>query len=541
MAELQLTLLGGLRLAYGDDPLADLSSAKARALLCYLAVTGRPHSRQALAGLLWGELLEEDARRNLRVVLMRLRERLAPHLSVTRETIAFDRASPYRLDTEQFQRALHAAQGAADPAPLQRAVELYQGEFLEDFHLRDAPFFDEWVVATRERLRQQVLDTLQRLVVYHTDRAEHGRGLAYARRLLAFDPWREEAHRQLMLLLALAGQRSAALAQFEICRRVLAEQFEVEPAPETVALYRRIGVESLATASAPAAQPAAPPPAAELPPFLAGPPVLHPRHFFGRERELGRIFGLLRRAPLQNAAIVGRRRAGKTSLLHHLRTICTAPSSQLRPGQRTDWLPEPGRYRWAFIDFQNPRLGTRAGLLRSLLGQLGLPQPTPCDLDGFMEAVDGGLHGPTVILLDEIEVALQRYHELDDGFWEGMRSLATSQTAGQLAFVLASSAAPETLAARGGLSSPFFNIFGYTTTLGPLSEPEARALVACAPIVFADVDIEWILARSESWPLLLQILCRERLAALEAGETGEEWRAEGLRQLSPFRHLLEAP
>ena len=80
----------------------------------------------------------------------------------------------------------------------------------------------------------------------------------------------------------------------------------------------------------------------------------------------------------------------------------------------------------------------------------------------------------------------------------------------------------------------------YTTvTLGPLTVPEAQALVASAPPPFSAADAEWILAHSGRWPLLLQILCRERLMALDEGVTDTAWQEEGLRQITPFRHLLE--
>ena len=158
-------------------------------------------------------------------------------------------------------------------------------------------------------------------------------------------------------------------------------------------------------------------------PFIAGPPIMHPRGFFGREREIRRIFGLLRQPPLQNAAIIGPRRSGKTSLLQYLKNITITPPTQLRPGQRYDWLTQPERYRWVFVDFQDPRVGSREGLLRHLLTSLGLGVP-PCSLERFLDIMCRNLSRPTVILLDEIGVALQRYPELDDTFWEGLRSLA---------------------------------------------------------------------------------------------------------------------
>lgn len=343
-------------------------------------------------------------------------------------------------------------------------------------------------------------------------------------------------------------------------RRTLGDQVKTPRFIETVPTrgYRFIGTlvhPALPEAHAPAGHEggidrAAPGPGAlrpdeplELPEaehsFIVGPPIPQPRRFFGRERELTRLFTLWKRLPLQNAAIIGPGRSGKTSLLLHLRRLSTTPAGHLRDGQRADWLQRPERYQWLFADFHDPRLGTRAGFLRHLLLHLGLAIPDPCDLEHFLDAVTDHLHAPTVILLDNIDVALQRYTALDNTFWEALRALATTQVEGRLAFVLAACQPPHDVARQCGLSSPFFNIFGYTAQLGPLTEPEARALIASAPQPFARAEVDWILAQSQHWPLLVQILCRERLYALDEGDTSSTWQTEGLRQITPFRHLLE--
>lgn len=272
--------------------------------------------------------------------------------------------------------------------------------------------------------------------------------------------------------------------------------------------------------------------------FVVGPPILHPRAFFGRETIVKRIFGLLKRLPLQNAVIIGPRRSGKTSLLHYLRAITRVPAGQLRPGQRNDWLEQPERYQWVMLDFQDARLGRKEGLLRALLGGMGLPVPEPCTLDRAMDMISGGLRRPTVVLLDEVGKALQSYRDLDDDVWESLRALGP-QVGGNLGFVLATHATPVALAHDSGHSSPFFNIFGYTTNLGPLSDAEARQLIASAPLPFPEEDVAWIIAQSGRWPILLQALCRERLASLDEGENGEEWREAALEQLAPFRGLLD--
>jgi hypothetical protein len=173
----------------------------------------------------------------------------------------------------------------------------------------------------------------------------------------------------------------------------------------------------------------------ELAPFIVGPPITHPRQFFGREQELQRIFGLWKRFPLQNVAIIGSHRSGKTSLLHYLENITTATPAQVRPGQRTDWLPQPERYQWVFVDFQDARMGNKERLLRYLLTSLNIPVPDPCDLNSFMDVVSHHLQTPAVVLMDEIGAGLAS-PELDQQFWWSLRSLGSNYTDGKLGFLL---------------------------------------------------------------------------------------------------------
>lgn len=533
---LKLAFLGRMRLEMGETLLSGLASSKARALLAYLAVNGRSHSRQSLAGLLWPDMPEADARRNLRGDLMKLRQVVEPYLTVTHQTIAFNVDSDYWLDVAEFKRlAAPNLQSRISNSQLETAVSLYRGEFLEDFYVRQAPQFEAWVMQQRAELRAIALSAYQSLTAVYAQRGEYEAGIGLGRRWLALDQTNEAAHRQMMRLLASQGQRSAALTQFEACRQILADELGVEPGRETAVLYQSIKSGQWETPST--SQRLAPtlhPSALSLQPFIAGPPITRPSQFYGRQREIKRIFNLLQRPPLQNAAVIGDRRSGKTSLLHHLRTIAAAPPQQLRPDQRRNWLPDPARYRWVFVDFQDARMGQSANLLRYLLEQMGFSHTGGGDLDTFLDVVSDNLTAPTVILFDEIGVAMARYPELDDAFWESLRSLATNQTGGNLAFILAAHESPAELARHGGLGSPFFNIFGYTARLGPLTDAEARQLIASSPIPFSEADVDWLLAESGRWPMPLQILCRERLLTLEEGETGDGWREDALRQAAPF-------
>jgi hypothetical protein len=236
-------------------------------------------------------------------------------------------------------------------------------------------------------------------------------------------------------------------------------------------------------------------------------------------------------------AVVGAKRSGKTSLLHYIRQITTTNPTQLRPGQRHDWLPQPDQYRWVFINFQDARMCTLARLLEYILSELHLTAPKECSLYDFLDIIREELRFPTILLLDELSAALAA-PELDRSFWGSLRSLVSHETSGSLAFVLAAHDIPVRLAENQDKTSPFFNLF-QTIELGPLTSAEARELIRTSPQPFALADVEWILEHSGRWPALLQILCQTHLFALEGGQTDKSWRKEGLRQLAPFRYLLD--
>ncbi len=312
---LKLALLGPLQVARGETDVTERTSGKAQALLCYLAVTGRSQSRSVLADLLWSEMPEEAARSNLRMALSNLRREVEPYLTVTRDSLGFNVESPYWLDVGEFARLVTPVSRLAESrlrdeevASLTEAVRLYRGDFLEGFYVRDAPVFEGWVLTERERLRQLALQALNSLATHHTHERSYGVASDYTARLLALEPWLEEAHQQMMRLLALRGQQGAALAQYEICRRVLAEELGVEPSEETVALYEQIRRGEIGERSAEPERlaPRRAAPSHNLPPQLTP--------FFGREEELDQIAGHLGEPDYRLISIVGPGGIGKTRL-----------------------------------------------------------------------------------------------------------------------------------------------------------------------------------------------------------------------------------
>ena len=119
----------------------------------------------------------------------------------------------------------------------QQAAQLYQGRFLHQFFLADSAPFEEWALLQREHFHRRALTALTHLAHYYEAHTDYPAAIRVCERQLALDPWREEAHVQLMRVLALSGERSAALTQYDLCRRTLADKLGVEPSAEAKRLY----------------------------------------------------------------------------------------------------------------------------------------------------------------------------------------------------------------------------------------------------------------------------------------------------------------
>ncbi|MCL7454095.1 MAG: hypothetical protein M8467_13710 [Anaerolineae bacterium] len=368
MAALSIRLFGPFEVELDGEPVTRFVTDKARALLAYLAVEAdRPHRREALAGLLWPEVPEPAARGSLRTALNNVRqvvgdrarpsdhapssEREAdlPVLDVSWQEIQFNRDSDARVDVRVFTGLLQAGTLRSSDQPLgpltsqdlEEAVGLYRGSFLEGFSLPDSAPFEEWALLKREELQRQMLWALQQLISHYERSGEISRALPHAWHAVELDPWRGVAQRQLMHLLALDGQREAALAQYEQYRQLLAEELGVEPSEAARDLY-----ELLSTGDWPDGAP--------LPGAMPGREVTivgpcpyrglaafreeDAPFFFGREAFAGQLFEAVQRRSLV-AVVVGSSGSGKSS------TVFAGLLPRLRA--EADWLildARPGSY-----------------------------------------------------------------------------------------------------------------------------------------------------------------------------------------------------
>lgn len=229
-----VTLLGDWAVVSEDWPIV-FTSTKGQALLIYLALTGRPHTRLALASLLWPEKQDKDALANLRQAIYALRRTLPDLVIATRERVGLHPDRSMTIDVQRFER--YARDGlAGDVEALCNAADCYRGDLLHGFFVEDAEPFEEWLRGERERLHRTAFQVLQLVTTYFVDQRATRRGIPYAEQLLGLEPWHEEGHYQLMQLLAWSGQTQAALAQYEQCRHVLATELNTQPSAKVETL-----------------------------------------------------------------------------------------------------------------------------------------------------------------------------------------------------------------------------------------------------------------------------------------------------------------
>jgi DNA-binding SARP family transcriptional activator len=257
MSELIVRLLGGFTVCAGEQRLAGLQIHKVQELFAYLLLNrGRPLARTVLADLIWSDRPTAQARKNLRHTLWQLQGALGAHLGP--QGAADLRAQPDWLELRPSEAlwldvaVLEQAHALAERVPAGRldpptvelltaAVRQYQGELLEGW-------YQDWCLGERERIRGLYLAVLDRLMAYCETHHAYEAGLQFGARSLSCDRAAERTHRRLMRLHYLAGDRTAALRQYERCAAALQEELGVQPGRRTETLYQQIQADRIEAA-----------------------------------------------------------------------------------------------------------------------------------------------------------------------------------------------------------------------------------------------------------------------------------------------------
>lgn len=239
------TLDASFRSSSGVERLS-LGGRKEQELFVYLLLyRDRQHRRETLANMLWEQSTTSQSLKYLRNAIWKLQATFpsddsASIVTVDGEWISLNHEANIWLDVVQLEEAFVSVQGCAghklsrtQAAQLDEAIRLYQGDLLDGW-------YQDWCVFERERFRSMYLGALDKLMAYCESQQLYERGIEYGTRILRPDRARERTHRRLMRLYYRAGDRTAALRQYDLCVAALREELDVAPGQQTQALYAKI-------------------------------------------------------------------------------------------------------------------------------------------------------------------------------------------------------------------------------------------------------------------------------------------------------------
>ena len=222
---LRISVLGNLAVVRERTRMQLPPSKKTRALLAYLAVTARPHSRDRLCAMFWA--VPDDPRAALRWSLSRLRPLVDEHdcrrIVADRENVGFD-LDRVTVDILSLRSVARNGTDAISTDALRQATEALEGDFLEGLDLPDCHEFQSWCIGEREETRRLRVRLLTALVTRLEDVPDEA--LRHARALSLLEPANEAAQATLVRLLRAAGRRREAEEQFQSAQRRL-EEFNV--------------------------------------------------------------------------------------------------------------------------------------------------------------------------------------------------------------------------------------------------------------------------------------------------------------------------
>lgn len=233
---LRVRILGELTIELDGTELEPPASRRARALLGWLALDGRTHSRSTLAARFWPDVLDESARTSLRSALSALRRSLGPdgerYVITDRDGVGLAGGDLVWTDVAEFERCI-------DQDRLDDAVELSRGEVLTGLD-------DDWVYERRDEHRDRLSDVLARLADRVEAAGDLPAAIGYTRRRIALDPLAEEPQRVLMRRLAAGGDRAGAIRAYERLTQRLRDVLRIVPSQATreLAVSLRSGGES---------------------------------------------------------------------------------------------------------------------------------------------------------------------------------------------------------------------------------------------------------------------------------------------------------
>lgn len=246
MSNIKIYLLGDINIIVEDEVVTEKLSSKAIALLCFLSVNkGKKFTRDKLASFFWNDVTIENARYNLRYSLWNIRKvinRGSQDIFLsTKDNCMINPDLDYYLDIHHYRDILNKYKFNDEAIEsLEKAKELYRGEFLQEFYLKNCQDFNDWIFYERERCQKNHSELSYRLVALYLEKNQYEKAILILEEMLYINPFKEDVYLKLMEIYMKTNDRQAAIKQYERCEYVLRQELNIPPGEELKSLHKKL-------------------------------------------------------------------------------------------------------------------------------------------------------------------------------------------------------------------------------------------------------------------------------------------------------------
>ncbi|GAA0773897.1 hypothetical protein GCM10008908_22820 [Clostridium subterminale] len=246
MSRVHICLLGEVDIEVDGISVTDKLSNKAIALLCFLCTNkGKKFTRDRLCTFFWNNTTIENARYNLRYslwVLRKIFKRGNCDLFISsKDSCMINPDFDYYIDVLHFNFIMENFTDEKNPIlALEKCKDIYSGEFLQGFYLKNCPDFNDWIFYEREKYQESYSTLLFKLANLYSESSMYSESILVLNEVLKINPYREDIYLELMNLHIQTNNIQAALKEYEKCEYILREELNIRPNEEITEYYKSI-------------------------------------------------------------------------------------------------------------------------------------------------------------------------------------------------------------------------------------------------------------------------------------------------------------
>ena len=266
---LRISLFGHFEVTLHGQPIGAINTPRLQSLLAYLTLNRNVAiSRRQLASLFWPDMLDSQARNNLRQMVHQLRQALPDadqFLQTDMQTLRWRSSADFYFDVAEFEQAVAAASVAKKAGRLTememqlvKAASIFRGNLLPDC-------YDDWITAERDRLHHKLRVMLTGLIDHYDGLRIFASAIPYAQRLVEMDPIDEGSQIRLLQLCVSSNNRAGAIHAFQAYSTILKKELGITPSQAICEIYAQA-----LTTQAPVAESESPPVIVEVATPLVG-------------------------------------------------------------------------------------------------------------------------------------------------------------------------------------------------------------------------------------------------------------------------------